>query len=191
MKSLNSAIFILLFAAVVSGVYLYTTGDLKLFDRETSSEGDPGMEVLKTEEDFKNKLAALRMDREKLSQRKKLMEERKQETVKFLKDKGVTATSDLSDKDVKYAISNLKQYITDLKDVDKNVSRYTNAINAVEAMLTKIKQQSIADEVNISDEKKIELSAMIKGLEDKLIGDEPDFIEEEKLRKLLGDELDE
>ena len=149
------------------------------------------MEVLKTEEDFKNKLAALRMDREKLSQRKKLMEERKQETVQFLKDKGVTATSDLSDKDVKYAISNLKQYITDLKDVDKNVSRYTNAINAVEAMLTKIKQQSIADEVNISDEKKIELSAMIKGLEDKLIGDEPDFIEEEKLRKLLGDELDE
>ena len=191
MKSLKSAILILLFAAVVSGIYLYSTGDLKLFDRETSTEVDGEMEVLKTEEDFKNKLALLRLDREKLSRRKELMEKRKLETVQFLKEKGITATSDLGDTDVKYAISNLKQYITDLKEVDKNFERYTNAINAVEAMLTKIKQQSIADEVNISDEKKIELSAMIKELDDKLIGDEPDIIEEEKLRQLLGNELGE
>ena len=189
MKSLNSAILILLFAAVVSGVYLYATGDLKLFDRDKPANVDGDMEILKTEKDFRNKLAVLRLDREKLSRRKKLMEERKAETVQFLKDKGVTSESDLGDSDVKYAISNLKQFVSDLEEVDKNVDRYTNTITADEAMLKKLEQEAISNEIAISDEEQIRMSALIKELDDKILGEEKDIFEEAKLRELLGDEL--
>ena len=188
MKSLNSALLILLFAALVSGVYLYATGDLKLFDGNGAEVEEEG-EFLKTEEQFRDKLAELRIDREKLERRKKLMEERKAETVSFLKEKGITSESDLSDKDVKYAVNNLKVALIDIKEVDKNVEKYSSAIAAVEAMLKKMEQQAIADEVAVSDEKKIEMSAMIKELDDKLIGDEMDILEEEKLRQLLDNEL--
>jgi hypothetical protein len=188
MKSLKSALVILLFAALVSGIYLYATGDLKLGNvTETETEG----EFLKSEEQFRNKLAELRMDREKLIRRKKLMEDRKAETISFLKEKGITSESDLSDKDVKYAINNLKVAVADVKEVEKNVLKYDDAIAAVEAMLVKMEQEAIANEVAVSVEKKIQMSAMIKELDDKLIGDEPDIIEEEKLRELLDNELDE
>ena len=189
MKSLNSAILILLFAAVVSGVYLYATGDLKLFDRDKPANVDDDMEILKTEKDFKNKLAVLRLDREKLLRRKKLMQERKAETVQFLKDKGITSASDLGDSEVKYAVSSLKQFVADLKEVDKNVDRYTSTITAVEAMLKKLEQEAISSEVAISDEEKIRMSALIKELDDKIHGDEDDIFEDAKLRELLGDEL--
>ena len=147
------------------------------------------MEILKNEKDFRNKLAVLRLDREKLSRRKKLMEERKAETVQFLKDKGVTSESDLGDSDVKYAISNLKQFVSDLEEVDKNVDRYTNTITAVEAMLKKLEQEAISNEIAISDEEQIRMSALIKELDDKILGEEKDIFEEAKLRELLGDEL--
>ena len=189
MKSLNSAVLILLFAAVVSGVYLYATGDLKLFDRDKPANVDDDMEILKTEKDFKNKLAVLRLDREKLLRRKKLMQERKAETVQFLKDKGITSASDLGDSEVKYAVSSLKQFVADLKEVDKNVDRYTNTITAVEAMLKKLEQEAISNEIAISDEEQIRMSALIKELDDKILGEEKDIFEEAKLRELLGDEL--
>ena len=190
MKSIKSAILILLFAAVVSGVYLYATGDLK-FDRNNSSNAEGDTEILSSEADFRNKLAELRINREKLTRRKKLMQERKAKTVQFLKDKGITAESDLSDSEVKYAISNLKQFVADMEEVDKNVDRYTKTITAVEAMLKKLEQEAIANEVMISDEEKIQMSALIKELDDKIIGDEQDILEEEKLRQLLGNELGE
>lgn len=189
MKSFNSALMILLFAAVVSGVYLYSTGDLKLFDRskpgDVAGEGD----FLKTEKQFRDKLAELRINHDKLLRRKKLMEERKAETVAFLKDKGISSESDLSDKEVRYAINNLKVAVADLEVVEKNAQKYTDTIASVEAMLTNMEHRAIADEVAISDEEKIQMSALIKQLDDHLLGDEPDVLEDAKLRELLGSEL--
>lgn len=188
MKSINSAIMVFLFSAVVAGIYLYAVGDLKLFDREIVQEPE-NEGFLKTEAEFRRKLAELRMDREKLINRKKLMVERKGETVDFLKDKGITATSDLEDSDVKYAVNNLKRAVADIKEVEKNVAKYNDSITAVEAMLVKLEQERIANEVAVSDETKIELSVMLKNLDDQLVGEELDIFEEEELRDLLGEEL--
>jgi len=178
---------ILLFAALVSGVYLYATGDLKLFDRGQTKANEGGL--LQTEEQFREKLAELRINRQKLLNRKKLMEERKAETVAFLKDKGISSESDLSDKEVRYAINNLKLAVADLKVVETSAKKYTDTIASVEAMLTNIEQRALADDVAISDDEKIEMSALILHVDDELLGDEPDIFEDEKLRELLGSEL--
>jgi len=190
MKSLNSAILVLVFAAVVSGIYLYTTGDLRLFDNDSANSTEDAT-FLKTEEQFRHKLAELRMDREKLQARRRLMEEGKAETVTFLKDRGITSNSDLSDADVKYAVNNLKRAISALKEADRNIERYSEGILAVEAMLDKLEQERLANEVAVSDDRKIELSAMVKRLDDELITGDDDIFGDEELEALLGKELDE
>jgi hypothetical protein len=190
MKSLQSAILVLVFAAVVGCLYLYVIGDLKVFDADSDSSSE-NTTFLKTEEEFRLKLAELRIDREKLQSRKKLMEERKAETVAFLKDKGVTSKSDLSDADVKYAVNNLKRAVRDLKEVDRNIGRYSEGILAVEAMLDKLEQERLANEIAVSDERKIEISAMVKRLDDELITGDDDIFGDEELEALLGEELSE
>lgn len=190
MKSVKSAIIVLLFAAVVAGVYLYLVGDLKFDGNGAKEDGPNNTGFLKTEEEFRTKLAELRIEQEKMQRRKKLMVERKEDIVKELKDKGVTSTSDISGKDVKFKISNLKTAVKDIKVVDKSIDRYQEGIDAIEAMLTKLEQERLSGEVAISEEKAKELGIMLLDLEDKLI-EEENILEEEALRELLGLELGE
>ncbi|QEG22765.1 hypothetical protein [Mariniblastus fucicola] len=188
MKSVKSAILILLFAAVVAGVYLYAVGDLK-FDREEVA-GPNNTGFLKTEAEFRTKLAELRIEQNKMERRKELMIERKDEIVAELKEKGITSTSDISDKDVKYKITNLKKSVSDIKVVDKSIGKYQQGIDAIEAMLTKLEQERLSSEVAISEDKAKELSIMLLDLDEKLTEDE-NILEEEALREMLGLELGE
>jgi len=188
MSSIKSAIIILLFAALVAGVYMYATGDLKFDPNEDKGPNNTGF--MNTPEEFHKKLAELRIEQEKMERRKELMTEKKDKIVAFLKEKGVTSTSDISDADVKYKISNLKTHVNDIKVVDKSIDKYQEAINAVESMLAKLEQQRLSDEVNIPEEKAKELSIMLLDLDEKLSVDQ-DLLEEEALRELLGLELGE
>lgn len=190
MKSFQSAVSILLFAALVAGIYMWAVGDLKFGD-QPADDGKNTTGFLKTEAEFRRKLAELRMEQDKVQRRKALMGERKQETIDYLKEKGITSTSNLDDKDVKYAVNNLKQMVSDEKGLDKIVDRYEEGIVAIEAMLKQIEQQRISAEVALSDEKAEELNIMIRDLDEKLGGEETDLLEEEKLRELLDLELSE
>lgn len=189
MKSIKSAIIVLLFATVVAAVYLYAVGDLKL-DGGKVDDGPNNTGFLKTEDEFRTKLAELRIEQEKMERRKKLMIERKDVIVKELKEKGITSTSDITDKDVKYKINNLKTAVSDIKVVDKSIARYQEGIDAIEAMLTKLEQERLSGEVAISEEKAEELGIMLLDLDDKLT-EEENILEEDALRKLLGLELGE
>lgn len=190
MKSFQSAITVLLFAALVAGVYMWAVGDLKVGDRP-DNDGNNNSGFLKTEGEFRRKLAELRIEQDKVGRRKILMEERKAETVAYLKEKGITSTSNLDDKDVKYAVKNLKQTVSDIKGLDKIVERYEEGIVAIEAMLKQIEQERISAEVALSDEQAEELNIMIRDLDEKLGGGELDLLEDDKLRELLDLELGE
>lgn len=181
----------MLFAAVVAGIYMWAVGDLNFGNQPKEDDGQNNSGFLKTEAEFRRKLAELRMDQDKVVRRKALMEERKGETISYLKEKGITSTSNLEDKDVKYAVNNLKQMVADLKGLDKIIGRYEDGIVGIEAMLKQIEQKRISAEVALSDEKAEELNIMIRDLDEKLAGDEPDLLEEEKLRELLDLELNE
>ncbi len=189
MSSLKSAIIVFLFAAVVAGVYLYAVDDLK-FDNGGGEAGPNNTGFLKTEAEFRAKLAELRMDQNKMERRKQLMIENKEKIVSELKDKGITSSSDISDKDVRFKISNLKKAVKGIKDVDGSIARYQEGIEAIEAMLTNLEQERLSKEVEISEEKAKEISIMLLDLEDKLI-DEENILEEQELREMLGLELGE
>ncbi len=188
MKSIKSAIIILLFATIVGGAYLYLVGDLQ-FDNE-KNDGPNNTGFMKTEAEFRTKLAELRIEQDKMGRRKKLMVERKDEIVAALKEAGIKSTSDISDKEIKYKVTNLKKAVADIKTVDTSIGRYQEGINAIEAMLTKLEQERISGEVAISDEKAEELGKMLLHLDEKLT-EEENILEDEALREMLGLELGE
>ena len=167
---------------------MFVTGDIQFVRNDPASGGSNAF--LKTEEEFRNKLAELRIEQDKMKRRKSLMEQRKNEIVDELKEKGINSSSDISDKDILYKINNLQTAVADIGDVEKNISRYQEGINAIEAMLTKLEQERISNEVAISEEKAKELSMMLIDLDEKLIKDN-NILEEEALRELLGSELGE
>ncbi len=189
MKSLKSAIIILLFATIVGGAYLYLVGDLK-FDTQNNDKQPNSSGFLKTEEEFRTKLAELRIEQEKMGRRKKMMVERKDEIVEALKEAGITSNSDITDKEIKYKVTNLKTAVAGIKVVDKSIDRYQEGIDAIEAMLTKLEQERISGEVAISDEKAEELGKMLIHLDEQLT-EEESILEEDALRELLGLELGE
>ncbi len=188
MKSIQNALTVLLFCTVVAGVYLYFMGDLSFQGGQQKPEVSK-TGFLKTEQEFRDKLAELRLDRDKVIRRKQLLQDRKSETVELLKSKGVTADSDLNDADTKYAVQNLKRYVADLKGMDGIVEKYDKPIAAIEAMLVRIEQDQIAADVAISDEKAEQLGVMLLDLDDRLGVGDNDVFEESELRDLLSDEL--
>lgn len=187
MKSLQSAILVLVFSAGVFLVYNYLIGGFEPVPDEAGPTNNTGF--LKTESEFRFKLAELRMDQEKVVRRKNLLMSRKKETVELLKSKGINAESDLSDKDVKYAARNLKRTVAEMKKMDVTVAKYEKAIVAIEAMLNEMERDRIAAEVAISDEKAEELGIMILDLDERLADGEDDIFEDDELREILGMEL--
>ena len=190
MSSIKNAIIILLFATIVAGAYyMFTDGKLpKIGDDGETTPNTTGF--MKTEEEFRTKLAELRIEQEKMQRRKELMIERKDDIVKELKDKGISASSDISDKTIKYKVTSLKKSLNSIKDVDRSIEKYQQGIDAVEVMLAKLEQDRISDEVAISEEKAEELNIMLLDLDEKL-SDGDDIFEEEELRNVLGLELGE
>lgn len=187
MKSLQSAILVLVFSAGVFLVYNYLIGGFEPVPDDAGPTNNTGF--LKTESEFRFKLAELRMDQEKVVRRKNLLMSRKKETVELLKSKGINAESDLSDKDVKYAARNLKRTVAEMKKMDVTVAKYEKAIVAIEAMLNEMERDRIAAEVAISDEKAEELGIMILDLDERLADGEDDIFEDDELREILGMEL--
>ena len=187
MSSIKSALIIVLFAALVAGVYMYATGDLK-FDPNEKNDGPNNSGFMTTEAEFRTKLAELRIEQDKMRRRKERMIENKDEIVQELKDKGITSTSEITERDVKFKVANLKKAVSGIKVVDKSIDKYQDGIDAIESMLTKLEQDRLSKDVEISEEKAEELSIMLLDLDEKLTEDD-DVLEEEALRELLGLEL--
>lgn len=186
MKSIQSAILVLAFSLTVYLAYTYLINGNAPVVPEPSTNNTG---FLKTEPEFRNKLAELRMDQDKVIRRKSLLAGRKKETIELLKSKGITADSDLGDKDVKYAARNLKRTVAEMKKMDETVNRYQKAIDAIEAMLKELERDRIASEVAISDERAEELGIMILDLDERLSEGDDDIFEDEELRAILGEEL--
>jgi len=187
MKSFQSAILILVFSATVFLAYTYLIQGSDPVGPDSSPINNTGF--LKTEQEFKDKLAQLRLEREKVVRRKKLLDDRKAETVELLKSKGFTAESDLDNEDTKYAVRDLNRYVADMQSMDETIKKYDKPIAAIEAMLKRIEQDQIAAEVAISSEKAEELGIMLLDLDERLGVKETDMFEEQAIRKILSSEL--
>ena len=190
-ETFHSLVTFILFVALCAIGYLWFTGELKpradvAEDNLTGSTG-----LLKTESQFRDKLAELRMRRDKVQRHVKRLENLKAQNIQNLKDKGIGSGEDYlnnSDPDVKLAVINLREWVAQIQKIEKDVAYYDEAIGNVEVMLDKIERDRINDAVSLSEEEYVNLQKIIVDLNERLEV-ETNILEDEELGKLLDLEM--
>lgn len=190
-ETFHSLVTFILFVALCAIGYLWFTGELKpradvVEDNLTGSTG-----LLKTESQFRDKLAELRMQRDKVQRHVKRLENLKAQNIQNLKDKGIGSGEDYlnnSDPDVKLAVINLREWVAQIQKIEKDVAYYDEAIGNVEVMLDKIERDRINDAVSLSEEEYVNLQKIIVDLNERLEV-ETNILEDEELGKLLDLEM--
>jgi len=185
--------FLTLILLAVLGVvgYLWYTGQLVPRGQVAIEGTNGGSEILKTESQFRDKLAELRMQRDKVERGLKKAEIHKAETVQHLRDKGIESGQDFlksEDNDVKYAVKSLKGWAAQVTKIKTEVVYYDDAINAIKSMLERIERERIDESVTLTEEESIGLQKIILDLNERLQVD-MDLLEEEELGKLLDLEM--
>ena len=187
-NSVHSFITFILFAALCVVGYLWYTGAGSSSDDNQTAKTHG---LLETESEFRDKIAELRMQRYKVENGIKRLENFKAETIEHLNDKGIKSGDDYlnsSDPDVKYAVVNLKGWVTQIAKIKKEVAYYDEAILGIEGMLDKIERERIEESVSLSKEEYKDLQKIIIDLNERLAV-ETDILEEEELGKLLDLEM--
>jgi hypothetical protein len=187
-NSTHSIITFILFAALCVVGYLWYTGGSGN-DQQSASGKTHGL--LETETEFRDKLAELRMQKYKVENGIERLENLKSETVEHLNSKGIKSGEDYlksDDADIKYAVVNLKGWVTQIAKIKKEVAYYDEAILGIEGMLDKIERDRIDESVSLSKDEYKELQKIILDLNERL-SVETDMLEEEELGKLLDLEM--
>lgn len=149
-----------------------------------------GERPLSSEQEFRDKLAELRMQREKSVRAVTRLEERKAATVAFLKEKGVKSAADVAqDTSLKYAARELKGWSEEIDKLQAEVGHYDQAIQAIEAMLTELERKRISESVALSEDEYLKLRKIVLDLNDRLEVDKQDVVEDAELDELLKEEL--
>lgn len=179
---------ILLIAVCVLGYQWYSSLNKKA---AIASDDQSELGLLKTESQFRDKLAELRMRKYKVQKGVDRLENLKAETVEHLNSKGIRSGEDYlnsTDADVKYAVVNLRAWVSQIEKIKKEVTYYDEAILGVEGMLDKIERERIDESVSLTRQEYLELQKVILDLNERLEVD-TDFLEEEELGKLIDLEM--
>lgn len=145
---------------------------------------------LSSEQEFRDKLAELRMQREKSARAVARLEQRKSETVEFLKSKGVKSSADVAqDVNLKYAARELKGWSEEIDKLEKELKHYDEAVSAIQAMLADLERKRINETVAMTEDEYIRLRKIVLDLNDRLEVDKQDIIADEELDSLLKEEL--
>lgn len=152
-------------------------------------EGQP--KILTSEKDFRDKVTELRIQKQKISRRIKKLEMHKAETLQHLKDKGINSSADITDdKDVLYALRNLKGWKEQIDKLEKDTAHFDEAIGSIEVMLDELERKRIDSEVALSEEQHFQLLKIVKDLNERLGMDEKDILADDELSQLLDEELE-
>jgi hypothetical protein len=144
----------------------------------------------RTEKEFRDKLAGLRMQKDKLQRGIQRLEIKKQETVDFLKENKVTSSSDVQGKpDLEYAVRNLEGWVDEINKLKGETGIYDKAIAAIETMLDEIERKRINDSVAITDADWVKMESIVIDLNEQLGMDSKDIFKDEEMNKLLQSEL--
>ena len=176
----------LLLGAGVLLYFIYLPPDPGMTNQQETSSG-----LMKTETEFRDKLTELKMRRDKVHRGIKKLTELKKDAVELLRSKGINSGQDFlksEDKDVKFAVKNLKEYKIQIEKVEKEVEFYDEAIDGIRVMLDRFERERIGDSISLSEKDSLELQKIIVDLNERLEVD-TDILEDEELSKLLDDEF--
>lgn len=144
----------------------------------------------RTEQQFRDRLSALRMDREKLMRGIERLNIRKQETVEYLRSRGVSSTADIRGKpDLEYAARNLKGWTEEIARLEADAGKFDKAISAIMTMLDEMERKRINQSVAISEEEWRRLRAIEVDLDEKLDMDSNSLLKDQELNQILQSEL--
>lgn len=190
-KKTSSLISLILLAVFCAVGYLWFTGQLgpRVDVAKDKLKNKSGL--LKTEEEFRDKLAELKIRKDKVQRGIKRSEKLKSETVAELKELGVSSGADFKNStnaDVKKKALSLKEAVADIEKYETEVSYYDNAITSIQAMLEKIERKRIDDSISLSEEEYLDLQKVIVDLDERLNVDTT-VLEDEELSNLLDLEM--
>lgn len=190
-ETFHSLVTFILFAAVCLMGYLWFSGQLGPRAQVIGDNLGDGTSFLKTEGQFRDKLAELKMQRDKVQRGLKRLERLKGENLEYLKGKGIKSGDDFknsSDVDVKNAMINLKEWVTNIKQIKSEVTYYDEAISSIQTMLDRIERERIDESIKMSDEESFELQKLLEDLGERLNND-PTVLEQDELGELLDLEM--
>ena len=182
---------IVLLGALCAVGYLWYTGQLGPRVDVAAENLKNKSGLLKTEEEFRDKLAELKIRKDKVQRGIKRSEKLKSETVSKLKEMGVSSGEDFKNStnpDVKKKVLSLKEAAADIEKYNKEVSYYDDAITSIQAMLEKIERKRIDDSISLSEEEYLDLQKVIVDLDERLNVDTT-VLEDEELGNLLDLEM--
>jgi len=190
-KKTSSLVSIILLAVLCAVGYLWYTGQLGPRIDAAGENLKNGSGLLRTEGEFRDKLAELKIQKDKIQRGIKRSEKHKSKTVSELKEMGVSSGADFKNSsapDVKKKVLSLKGAVADIEKHNKVVSYIDDAITSIQAMLEKIERQRIDDSISLSEEEYLDLQKVIVDLDERLNVDTT-VLEDEELSNLLDLEM--
>ncbi|MEL7496306.1 MAG: hypothetical protein AAFN77_01760 [Planctomycetota bacterium] len=184
---LQKALILMLAAAACFMGYIIYSGGWNRADPDPEQNSG----LMKTEAEFRDKLTELKMQRDKVQRGVKRLNGLKAESIQYLRDKGIKSGDDYKnsdDRDIKFAVKNLKEYAAQIAKIEKEVEHYDEAINGIRVMLDRIERERINKSVALSEEESFELQKIILDLNERL-DVETDIFEDEELAELLDLEM--
>lgn len=166
----------------------YVVWDFK-WGATPAAPADPNR-LPRTEKEFRDRLAALRMDQEKVRRGIARLESKKQETVDYLKKNNVSSTADIRGKpDLEYAVRNLEGWNTEIARLKADVGKYDRAISGIATMLDEMERKRISDSVAVTEEDAVRILSIEKDLDEKLGMDETGIFKDDELNAMLERDL--
>ena len=190
MQKFANTIMIILCAALIGAGVVYFLQQNSQQETKQVSDDDSGFP--RTEEQLRLKVAEFRMEQKRINRGIKRLEEQKQDSIDYLKSKGINSSADLpeDDADVKFAMRQLKMLSENIAARKKDAASYDDAIAALDAMQADLKRKFVNDSVTLSPDDYKDVDKIVIGLNDQLGTDtEPDLLEAQALRELLDAEL--
>jgi len=185
--AMKSFFTMLLVALLVAGITYFV---VKGTDQGPRPNED---KVLTTESDFRDRIAELRMQKDKHARSIKRLEVKKKETLDFLlNEKGIKSSKDIkddADTSIKYALRQLKGWKSEIDKLQSDLPKYDEAIDSIKAMLAEIERRRISDEVALTEEDYVALRKIVVDLNERLEIDKSDPFEDQELAEMLDAEI--
>ena len=186
---INNKLQILLFAAVACllGYFIYSNQLLPATDNTTEQPGS----FMRTEAQFRDKLTALNIDKNKIANSLKRLTVIKKETVADLRAMGVKSGADYlktDDRVTKLKVLELQSTINDIKKAEANIETYESAIDRIRSMLASFERERVSESAALTEAQAVELEEIILDLDNKLEV-ETDIFQDEELKNLLDLEM--
>ena len=143
--------------------------------------------TLTTEADFRDKLAEIRMNKDKLERAIRRLEDFRTENIQYLKDQGISKVADAKgNPNAEMALRNLKGWTESIQDLSGQLSKYDSAISRIDGMLKKLERDRINEAAGLTEEQEIEMRAIVMDLDDRMGISPNDILQDTEIDELLN-----